>query len=467
MKNIQSTFLMIGMFIRKLRSMIIKNQNKQAEVNNILFATVGGQCEPIIKSIEYHRPDFVYFVCSTGTSGKAPGSISMVTGAGQGCKTDQTIPQRTGLAESQYDVIALAPGEEDDPGEAYKKIRETIKQAIAKWPAAEIFADYTGGTKSMSVALFSAAIDFENIKVSLVTGARLNLVKVENFTETAVTLNKFSFVMERQLGQANALVAKFSYASAGKLIEDLLGAGRHFSVESKNMLQKLYSICLIFDAWDKFDHEKAFALFQGFEKHFPHHFQNLKKTITERKLLDEGFSAPENFVPLNRGRFHLVSDLMLNAQRRGIQNRFDDGVGRIYRALELFAQTYLLTEYGIKTGNVVVDELPEKARERYEGKKDENGTIKLGLMESYELICLLDGLEKGVGGVFEKYRNRILSEITSRNNSLLAHGFTPVSKRAFDAFFNLTSQFFYECQTATDLSQKEDFLQLPQSLPEL
>ena len=158
---------------------------------------------------------------------------------------------------------------------------------------------------------------------------------------------------------------------------------------------------------------------------------------------------------------------MLNAQRRGIQNRFDDGVGRIYRALELFAQTYLLTEYGIKTGNVVVDELPEKARERYEGKKDENGTIKLGLMESYELICLLDGLEKGVGGVFEKYRNRILSEITSRNNSLLAHGFTPVSKRAFDAFFNLTSQFFYECQTATDLSQKEDFLQLPQSLPEL
>ncbi len=453
--------------LKIIKAMINEKSSHSADIKKILFVTVGGSCEPIIKAIDHHRPGFVYFVCSTGTSGKAPGSISMVTGAGQGCQTGSTIPESTGLADSQYEVIALDPGEEDDPGEAYKKIKDKIKQAIAQWPVAEILADYTGGTKSMSVALFSAAIDFENVRVSLVTGARADLRKVKNLTETAVTLNKFSFVMERQLEQANALVAKFSYASARKLIEDLLEAGLHFSVESRNKLQKLYGFCQLFDAWDKFDHAKAFDLFQGFEKFYPNHFQNLKKTITERKLLDKGFSAPENFVDLNQGRFHLVNDLMLNAHRRGIQNRFDDGVGRIYRALELFAQTYLLTEHQIKTGSVEVDTLPEKARVRYNSKKDENGMAKLGLMESYELICVLDGPEKAVGGVFEKYRNKILFEITSRNNSLLAHGFTPVSKQAFSSFFNLTSQFFNECQAATGLNQMESDLQLPQSLPGL
>jgi CRISPR-associated protein (TIGR02710 family) len=438
-----------------------------ADIKKILFVTVGGSCEPIIKSIEHHQPNFVYFICSTGTSGKAPGSISMVMGEGQGCKTGNSIPEITGIAENQYEVIAIAPGEEDDPGEAYKKIREKICQVLSQWPSAQVIADYTGGTKSMSVALFSAAIDFEKVNISMVTGMRDDLTKVKNFTENAVTLNKFSFVLERQLGQANGLIAKFSYASAGKLIEDLLSAGQHFSVQNRLNLQKLHGFCLLFDAWDKFDHARAFVLFSGYEKYFSNHLVNLKKTITERKLLDEGFSAPEKFVDLNKGRFHLVNDLMLNAHRRGIQKRFDDGVGRIYRALELFAQTFLLTEYGIKTGNVPVDELPEKARKRYDTKKDENGTVKLGLMESYELICLLGEEENGVGKIFEKYRNKILSEITSRNNSLLAHGFTPVSERSFNSFFELTGNFFSECFIATGLSEKETGIQLPQAFPEL
>ena len=37
----------------------------------------------------------------------------------------------------------------------------------------------------------------------------------------------------------------------------------------------------------------------------------------------------------------MVEDLLLNAERRAIQGRYEDAIGRIYRAIELIAQIRL------------------------------------------------------------------------------------------------------------------------------
>jgi hypothetical protein len=46
--------------------------------------------------------------------------------------------------------------------------------------------------------------------------------------------------------------------------------------------------------------------------------------------------------------YEIVEDLLLNAERRAMQDRYDDAVGRLYRALELLVQIRLLQTYDIK-----------------------------------------------------------------------------------------------------------------------
>ena len=63
-------------------------------MKKVLIASVGGSPEPIVNAIVQERPDFVYFLCSTGKSG----SDEMVT--------------KTGTLEDVYEAFrAMKAGE--------------------------------------------------------------------------------------------------------------------------------------------------------------------------------------------------------------------------------------------------------------------------------------------------------------------------------------------------------------------
>lgn len=72
------------------------------------------------------------------------------------------IPTQLGLGDRfnpEQDLVLIQ--EPDNLSESYNKINQKIREVKQANPSAEIVADYMGGTKTMSVALATAALDAE------------------------------------------------------------------------------------------------------------------------------------------------------------------------------------------------------------------------------------------------------------------------------------------------------------------
>jgi hypothetical protein len=60
-----------------------------------------------------------------------------------------------------------------------------------------------------------------------------------------------------------------------------------------------------------------------------------------------------------------------------------------------------------------------------------SGDVEAGMFNAYELLVLFDD---PVGKCWLQFRPTILNSIQTRNKSILAHGFTPVSRMDYDVF---------------------------------
>ena len=144
---------------------------------------------------------------------------------------------------------------------------------------------------------------------------------------------------------------------------------------------------------------------------------------------------------------HLLSDLINNAKRRIEEGKYDDAVARLYRVIEFIAQSKLFIKHDINTSDVDILLLPNELREKYK-KMEENGKIRLGLKKSYEL---LRDMNEEIGKRF--FENEEIQKILSmRNNSILAHGFGPVTKEQAEKFFEVTKEFL-----TTEIKETEQF----------
>ncbi|GAG48875.1 unnamed protein product, partial [marine sediment metagenome] len=138
----------------------------------------------------------------------------------------------------------------------------------------------------------------------------------------------------------------------------------------------------------------------------------------------------------------LCYDLLANAKRRAdLEDKFDDGMARLYRAMEAMAQFRLESHYDIKTRNVKIRQIPDSLRENYERRyideKDER--IKLPLFASYQLLKEL-GDELGEG-FFQYYDKELRSILDLRNRSILAHGFHAVKEETFRKMYSVILRF--------------------------
>jgi CRISPR-associated protein (TIGR02710 family) len=122
---------------------------------------------------------------------------------------------------------------------------------------------------------------------------------------------------------------------------------------------------------------------------------------------------------------YLLVDLLNNAMRRGDDERkYDDAVARLYRAMELLAQRQLLT-HSIDSSDVKPEDIPAELRQKWESLFEE-GSAKIGLAHCYELLTALgDPLGEFYG---DEKAKRLLS---TRNNSILAHGLHSVNREVY------------------------------------
>ncbi|HBL11266.1 MAG TPA: TIGR02710 family CRISPR-associated protein [Cyanobacteria bacterium UBA11162] len=404
-------------------------------MSKILILTVGGSHQPIVTAIRSLQADRVVFICSDGSKG----SKTQVIGEGTPCEVRRgteaseklpNIPTQAGLGElfnPNRDLILIE--EPDDLSECYRKASSGIQSLQREFPNAQIMADYTGGTKSMSVGLAMAALDYQ-VTVYVTTGNRTNIIKVDRGEMTAQAVVA-PLVAQRTIEQFLPIVLQqYNYPAAIAELKRLLSS-MALPSETKRQIQDLYACCSGLDAWDRFEHEEALQLLE------PHMKRSeirqlvifLKRVISSRGQIDKKFDASNG---TNGHDYEIVQDLLLNAERRATQERYDDAVGRLYRAIELLAQIRLLKSYGIKTGDVDPQQLPESLREEYEKMRSPRGKILLGLRNSYELLSKL--ADDPLGQLYLENANRIINALETRNNSLFAHGFQPITSSDYQQF---------------------------------
>jgi len=447
-----------------------------------LVITVGGSDEPIVTSIETSKPDFVYFLCS-GDSEYAPGSYQTVDREGDPCgvtvicshcgkpsgeKRDSIVCQAE-LEKSSYKILKINCFDEFD--KCYMQSVEVFNEIRANNPDAIIIADYTGGTKSMSAGLASAAVDDGQVDICIVTGPRRNLHKISQ-THSARLIGVNNVLVSKKLATINDFWKDFEYQACITLINDLLISRQLDPVITKR-LEKIKELCTGFELWDCFDHDKAYTYLNNFktdlndqikflgqiksvQKNWPGNGDGtdiLARLASLGKMSRNERSRIFNFAP--------VIDLCLNAMRRANRGRYDDAVARIYRALEMFAQINLLRwEQPLYTSRLNLEQLPNGLKNKYGGnRRASSRNLEIGLRQAY---CLLADLNTPAGKVFIKHDKKIRQLLEKRNYSIMAHGIVPIAKDDFNKSFRHFKDFIEEACEATG-SEKPDFkaLQFP------
>ncbi len=380
----------------------------------ILLCTVGGSHEPILTALRQTTPDFTCFIC-TGrdpATGR-PGSDVQILGKGSCINAHPSdekpslpnIPTQAGLREEQYEVVHVPA---DDLDEVFRILCDTIQNLGQRFPGARLLADYTGGTKTMTAGLVSAALESAGVELQLVTGSRADLIKVRSGMEAVAQATVERVRLERAMRPYVDAWRRFAYAEAYQGLA-ALPHPRDRTLAARLALLRDLSRGL--DAWDRFAHGAALDLLEPYRPRIGASWSALLMALKRLTGPDEGQEAARLF------------DLWRNAERRAAQGRHDDAVARIYRLLEWSAQWLLRGRCGIDTGDVPPDRVPPGMALAPNAK----GRIQVGLLEGWELLAHHQP-DSPAGAFFRAERNALLDWLRMRNHSILAHGFQPVAE---------------------------------------
>jgi len=389
-------------------------------VKKVMILSVGGSAEPVVNAIKKGKADYCYFFCSSGPKG----SEHLIDDTGDPCGDTRkvkypecawefftgnpkgpSIVSQTGLSRQQWEIIKIA--DPDDLDECYQALM-TVKSKIHETygDACTVIANYTGGTKTMSVALALMGIFNESWQLNINKGPRHDLIKVR-IGDTPVVVDKWRLYGEHQLMIARKAIQQYDYAHAENVLSDVLL--HPLDKATSGQVHDAINACRAFDQWDKFNHESALDLLAGCKAKYPDLIIALKKILGRQRVVSG---------------YELVGDLINNAERHAHRGYFDDAVGRLYRATEMFAQIRLKITHHLDSGEMKLGNLPAEIRPKYQTRVRENNRLLLGLRDDYALLA---DLNDPIGTLFESRSRKITDILKKRNDSIFAHGVRPLS----------------------------------------
>lgn len=396
-------------------------------MQRVLIVTVGGSHEPIVQAVRDHRPDMTFFLCSGDAPGRK-GSHLEVNGPGmvnrsRGATTPDlpSIVVQLGEALQQWEIILI--DDLDSLDVCYRTAVSVLARGRERFPAAPLIAAYAGGTKSMSAGLAMAAADDGDCELALVSGIRRDTLKVASGTQSTRPVGVWDIRLRKSLGLVRERLHSFDYGGAAKVLGS---AAKNFpaSAEHRLPIDEALTLCRAFEAWDCFHHVAARDLLSAVR---PRLFTSgLGEYWSAVEVLCEDLEVLRKN---EQGKLHspylVAADVLFNAERRARQGRFDDAIGRIYRAAEAIAQIRLLTRYGIDTGNVDPQLIPESFRAEF----IDNRQIPLS-----KAWALLGALNDPVGQKFAAQQSGFANFSRWRNFSISAHGFQRVGEAEYQRY---------------------------------
>jgi len=388
-------------------------------MTQILICTVGGSHQPIVSAINDLRPDFVVFICTDkNPATQQPGSRIQIEGKGNCINahpnddkpTLPNIPAQTGLVAGQYEVVLTLP---DNLDCIYLDCVTAIDGISRRFPDAQIAADYTGGTKSMSAGLVMAVVESSGIDLQLVTGSRADLIKVQDGSQFSGKADCERVRYRRLTEPYRRAWQRYAYSEAVAGLAGLKPPGG-----LRDEYTRFRELSRAFAEWDNFNHAQALSILQSYAPSLPDH---LKQYIGNAMQLNDKSAEKCDAARL--------FDLYRNAERRAAQGRYDDAVARIYRLIEWSAQWLLKTRVNIETGDVKPEQIPGHLILTQNRK----GQWQAGLFNAWQLV---KHYTKGPAAVFvTEQENNLRSHIEARNASILAHGFTPIQHNQWQPIY--------------------------------
>lgn len=490
-------------------------------MTHILIVSLGNSREPIVNCINSLRPDRVVFFCSELSQQLVPEIIQSVHLRSFDQEQDLVVLKQDMGDSTQGGVINELDRLDTVYERAFAMIQSVNSKAASANQLIEITVDYTGGTKTMTAGLAMAAIDVGGINLSLTTVDRsLGLPSLSGDQKASKLINDMRSQAYEVLGLKEKPKESISLARQAKEIAKIynqrpsfvsdaipvstaaIHLRRLFAAELPSLLSKYdynaanYAISRVrrlpdrdqrasaqlsslgfwtdaFDAWDGFNHSAASKYLDRLQKEKTANQDavqswqsQLQRILSSRAAVD--LSPYARDWPRNLGHgFEAVEDLCLNAERRAEQRRFDDGVGRLYRAMELLGQIELKKAFGLSTGNIDLDNLPSDIQGEYRRRLGSSGKKKLeiGLTDSFDLLAKLGN---SMGSRWEVNRGQLVNSLKIRNSSLFAHGFTTIDHKGWNDFFSVFGGFIrQELDHVIRSSTALPLQQLPSGLAEL
>ena len=190
----------------------------------------------------------------------------------------------------------------------------------------------------------------------------------------------------------------------------------------------------------------------------------LKRVMASRALIDPQFTPPAQTA--GHG-YEIVEDLLLNAERRAATERYDDAIGRLYRALELTAQIRLFVRWQISTADVDLAKVPPGARDRFAAlRSGPDALVKIALHDAWSLLAELGDPE--ISPLYRAHERRLLDALQKRNASLFAHGFCPLGRKAYESVSGAIAGFIRQViAAAANRKQSLAAVQFPQMISPL
>lgn len=389
-------------------------------MTRVLLVTVGGSPEPILNAVESHQPDELIFICS-GPPCRAP-SLEQVIGEGSPClhvaedgskEWRPNLVTQLGLKNFRPDLQILTLPDPDDLADIHQRIKAFSLGLKERFSRLELFGDYSGGTKTMSAALAMVLVD-QGAGLSLVSGDRNNLIRIARSDGTRPVAVGALTVSRLLQGYLPELLKSHFYDRAAVALRELRSLHQasldESTLEAITALEESLAVLML---WDRFRWEEALA--HSTQTELPEKFPKLidwwHRVVEARGLLHHQQSD------VAATGYELVQDLLLNAERRGRRGWYDDAVARLYRALELLAQTYIQLEKGYDHQSFWEDEQIRRDCQQWHVRRGVGGLY-------WWLRQTEGGIGLGAAASSQWFQLRELLE--ARNQSLLGHGIRPV-----------------------------------------
>ncbi len=382
-------------------------------MSKILVISVGtgeGIIHGIQFSITQNNPDYIIFLTTKESSKNIP-----------------LIVKEAKIKEYKEVIIE----DENDVEEIKLKCEEILKELLQNFESREICVDYTSGTKAMSAGLVLASIEKRIGSLVYISGKRDKNGRVISGTERMVSLEPNRVYILSTFREIIQLFNTYQFDMCLKKlsqIKQLLLSNRF-----QENVDFFSTLCEIYLLWDKFNIKEAFKKICQIFKEKSEKIEEWRLKNVIEKNRQALYKEKENPFCIER-----IADLLENARRRGdVENKYDDAAARLYRCLEYISQfhiaqrgLYKLKKDGsIDTEDLDITKLPENLRPKYIRYADPNdGKIKLSLYKNYELLFELGDK---VGEGFIQHKENLKKLLHIRNNSILAHGFIPISEEHY------------------------------------